>query len=66
MKTEQVARAIRRWRQRRGLTQEALATRAGVTRPYLARLEGGQHEVRLATLAKIAKALGVPVTKLLS
>jgi transcriptional regulator with XRE-family HTH domain len=39
--------------------------RAGLSREYVARLETGQHNPSLATLQKLAKALGVPVTALL-
>ena len=56
---------IKRYREQRGLSQEALSKKAGLSREYLARLEGGQHNPSLVTLQKLAKALGVPVTELL-
>ena len=52
-------------RNKRGLTQKALARRAGITREYLARLEAGQHDPPLSTLTKLAKALKVKVGELL-
>jgi len=52
-------------REERGLTQEALAERAGLSRGYLARLETGRHEPTLTTLGKLAKALRVKVADLL-
>jgi transcriptional regulator with XRE-family HTH domain len=58
-----VATTIKRLRKRCGLTQQTLAVRAGVSLGYIARLEIGMHDPRLGTLRKLAKALGVPVTK---
>jgi transcriptional regulator with XRE-family HTH domain len=56
---------VKEWRERRKLTQEQLAARAGISRPYLARLETARQDPKLSTLEKIAKALRVHVTKLL-
>jgi transcriptional regulator with XRE-family HTH domain len=56
---------LKQLREARGLTQEALATKAGVSRAYLARLEMGRHDPPLSRLEKLAKALGVKVTRLL-
>jgi transcriptional regulator with XRE-family HTH domain len=47
------------------MTQEALATRAGVSRAYLSRLEMGRHDPPLSRLRKLAKVLKVPVAELL-
>jgi transcriptional regulator with XRE-family HTH domain len=52
-------------RQKRGMTQEQLAARSKVTRVVIARLETARQDPRLSTLEKLAKALGVPVTRLL-
>ena len=48
-----------------GLSQAALAKKSGLAREYLARLELGRHDPSLSTLAKLAKALKVPVAKML-
>lgn len=48
-----------------GLSQDALAKKAGISREYLARLEAGQHDPPLSTLTKLAKALRVRVGQLL-
>jgi transcriptional regulator with XRE-family HTH domain len=54
---------LRSVRQRKALTQQELADKAGVNRVTIARLEGGVDEPRPATLRKLAAALGVePVT----
>jgi transcriptional regulator with XRE-family HTH domain len=52
-------------RMERGLTQEELATKAGLSRAYVARLETGRHNPPVLTVAKIAKALRVPLRDLL-
>ena len=49
---------LRYWRERRFLTQEQLAERAGVTSATISRLEQGQS-ARLTTLVKLAKALEI-------
>lgn len=66
---------IKELRERRGMTQEQLAKRAGVSQGYIAKLEpssrpGRAKAVRkanpsLPTLKRLARALGVPVTELL-
>jgi len=56
---------LKRLRESRGLTQERLAKKVGISRGYLARLEMGRHDPPLSRLRKLAKALGVPVTTLL-
>ena len=56
---------LKRLRKTRGLTQQALAVKAGLSLGYLARLEVGMHDPRVSTLRKLAKALRVPVTELL-
>ena len=63
MKT--LGRHIQRLREARGLTQEALAEKAHWSRGYLARVETGRYEPSLTMLAKVAKALRVPVAELL-
>jgi transcriptional regulator with XRE-family HTH domain len=44
-------------RKQRGLTQAALAAKAGISREYLARLEIERHEPTLTTLQGLAKTL---------
>jgi transcriptional regulator with XRE-family HTH domain len=56
---------VKQERERRGLTQEELASKAGISRGYLARLETGRHDPKLSALEKIAKALRIDVAKLL-
>jgi len=56
---------LRQLRADRGLTQEALAKKAELSRVYVARLETGKQDPTLTTLTKLAKALRVKLTALL-
>jgi len=60
-----LAKRLKQLRAEKGLTQAALARRAGVTLSYIGRLEIGRHDPQLSTLIKLAKALKVPVAALL-
>jgi transcriptional regulator with XRE-family HTH domain len=62
---DKVAARIKTLRERRGMTQEVLAAKAGISRAYLARVETVRHEPTLTTLEKLAKALRVRVGRLL-
>jgi transcriptional regulator with XRE-family HTH domain len=48
---------VKQFRKERGLTQEALAEKAGLSLGYIGRLEIGRHDPSLSTLVKLAKAL---------
>ncbi len=61
---KRLAMRLKRLREDRGLTQERLAQRSGVSHGYLARLEIGMHDPSLSTLTKLAKALKTTVGKL--
>jgi transcriptional regulator with XRE-family HTH domain len=59
-----VAIRVKEWRDRRAMTQQQLAKKAGISRGFLARLETARHDPKLSTLEKLAKALRVKVAKL--
>ncbi len=64
----QIAERLRAARAATGLSQEALAHAAGISRNHLQALErgvGGQANPRLSTLYALAGALGVKVVRLL-
>jgi transcriptional regulator with XRE-family HTH domain len=61
-----VGRNIARLRHDQKLTQEELADRCGVHPVELARAERGQRDMRVSTVAKIARGLGVPAGELLA
>ncbi|MGH2378176.1 MAG: helix-turn-helix transcriptional regulator [Thermoanaerobaculia bacterium] len=54
-----VAMRIIRYRAEHGLTQSALARQLGMQQPAIARLEAGDHEPSLATLARLSQGLGI-------
>jgi transcriptional regulator with XRE-family HTH domain len=60
-----VGGTIRRLREAQGLTQAALAQRAGLSRMHVIRIEGDAISPTLDTLAKVAGALGVTVQRVL-
>ena len=57
---------VRRLRQQRGLTQEKLAFEAEIDLTYIGGIERGRRNPSLLVMARIAQALSVPLTKLLS
>jgi transcriptional regulator with XRE-family HTH domain len=65
MSPKQLATVLKRLRGE--MRQEALAKKAKVSRGYLAAIEAGHKKnPSVAVLKRLAKALGVPVTELLS
>ena len=66
MTQRRLGAVIRRLRKAQDLTQERLAARAGIAQGHLSHLERGtRRDPSVATLKKLARALGVPVTELL-
>lgn len=51
-------------RARTQLSQEALAERAGISRPTISRIERGVGDVGIDVVQRIADALGVPIGEL--
>jgi transcriptional regulator with XRE-family HTH domain len=61
----QVGENIRKAREIRGLSQEALAGLTGVHRTYIGIVERAERNITLVSLEKISKALGVSIKDLL-
>ncbi|WP_258564678.1 helix-turn-helix domain-containing protein [Streptomyces himalayensis] len=59
-----IAVQVRRYRQAIGLTVGDMATRAGISKAMLSKIENAQTSCSLTTLARLAAALDVPVTAL--
>jgi DNA-binding XRE family transcriptional regulator len=59
------ASPLRAWREHRGMTLQALADAAGLSRAYVSQIESGKRTGSAATLAKLAQALGVSVAGLI-
>jgi transcriptional regulator with XRE-family HTH domain len=57
---------VRRRRRALGLSQDALATRAGISRQAIGALEGGKHLPRVDAALALARALGTTVEDLLA
>jgi transcriptional regulator with XRE-family HTH domain len=62
---EVFARNLRRLRQAKGLSQEALADEAGMDRTYISALERGVYSASLTIIDKIARVLEVEPEMLL-
>jgi transcriptional regulator with XRE-family HTH domain len=60
-----VGRNLRRYRQERGLSQEAFADLVGVHRTYMGGLERGERNLTLQSLERIAAVLEVKPLELL-
>ena len=61
----QIGQRIKRLRNQRGMTQEALAEATSLSVPYISHLERAVKKGSLETLTRIAAALGVTVHELL-
>ena len=55
---------IRIWREYRGMTQQQVAEKAGISKPYLSQLESGQRRGTTEVLSAVASALGVSLKDL--
>lgn len=58
--------AVRHFREHHGWSQELLAEKADLNRSYLGEVERGRVIPSLATAAKLAAALGIPLSGLLA
>jgi transcriptional regulator with XRE-family HTH domain len=61
---QRVARNVKRLREERGVSQQALADKAKIHRVYLAKVEGAVYAPSLEVLDRLAKALKVKVARL--
>lgn len=57
---------VREEREELDLSQERLAGRAGVHRTYIGMIERGEKNITLENIEKIAKALNLPMDKLMN
>lgn len=58
--------ALKRWREKRGLTQEALAHEAGITASYAGQVERGTKVPSLTVVLQLCRALDCSPGELLS
>jgi predicted transcriptional regulator len=64
MRHRPIGEQLRAWRAARGLSQVAVAERAGVGFVLIARLEVGATDPRLSSIRKLAEALKLTVGEL--
>jgi transcriptional regulator with XRE-family HTH domain len=55
---------LRRARQRRGLSQEALAHASGLNMTHVAKIERSEREPGVRTVSKLSKGLGISAAEL--
>lgn len=55
---------VRVWREHRGLSARAVASRAGISTAYLSQIETGKKPGSFDAMAKVARALGVSMEDL--
>lgn len=55
---------MKKYRNQKKLSQEDLASKAGLHRTYISSVERGQRNISLENIEKIAKALEIEVYKL--
>jgi len=63
---DRLGERVRNLRHQRGMTRKSLAQHAEVSERYLAQLEGGEGNCSIVLLRRIAQALGVEVSQLVS
>ncbi len=56
-----LGKAIKLCRNRKGMTQTALAKKVDLSVPYISQIENGQKDPTLSTIEKIASGLKVPI-----
>jgi len=64
--SEAFGMAVRRHREQRDLSQEALAEQAKIHRTYVSSIERGKVRVGLNIAKKVADGLGVPLHELVA
>ncbi len=56
--------AVREYRKKAGLSQEALAEKSGLHRTYISDIERGDRNVSLVNIRRLAKAMKIKVSDL--
>ena len=62
---EKFGERVRQERLKQGLSQEELATRAGVHRTYVGMIERAEKNITLENIEKLSRALNIAIYKLL-
>lgn len=56
---DKIAKNVRFYRLKKGMTQEKLAKKAGLSRGYISQVENAQIKIYITILIGLAKSLGV-------
>jgi transcriptional regulator with XRE-family HTH domain len=56
--------SVRQRRERLGFSQEAFASKCGVHRTYVGKVERGEQNVSMSSLSRLAKGLGIRIWEL--
>ncbi len=56
---------VKAWREYRGLSQDALADAAGLSKPFIIQIDRGKRSGTTETLKKLATALSAPLDMLI-
>lgn len=52
---------VKLWREHRAMTQEELAGKASISKPFLSQIESGKRRGSIRTLKALARALEIPL-----
>jgi len=64
--TKEVGKRIKKWREKRNVSQEDLAHRAGLYRTYVGHLENARYSPSAYVLYKLARVLRVEISEFFS
>lgn len=63
--SEKLGQNLKRIRTEKGISQNKIAHTLGIDRAFISNIENGKTNPTLATIAKLAKAIGVSVGELM-
>jgi transcriptional regulator with XRE-family HTH domain len=63
--SKKLGQNLKRIRMKKGISQNAIAKTLDIDRSFITNIEGGKTNPTLATIAKLAKAIGVSVGELM-
>ncbi len=65
IEAQKLGRNLKRIRTQKGISQGDIVRSLGIDRAFVSNIENGKTNPTLATIAKLAKALGVPIEDLI-
>lgn len=63
---EKFGKRVRELRTKKGVSQEALAFKAGIDRTYMTSVENGKRNISIVNMEKIIRALGINMNEFFS